>query len=127
MKSSVCSNILREEQSSENFNGNKSIKDKYERELQILKITHKKYSDELYPPIKTSLCFNSSHFPSEVKWIRLGELFEGKSITVWNSDDKCRVYQSILFENHLAIPNCFNTIKSNNFLLEKMFESQKLN
>ena len=31
---------------------------------------NKKYSDDLYPPIKSSLSYSPT-FPSEVKWVRI--------------------------------------------------------
>lgn len=58
--------------------------------------------------------------------MRLSELFSGKYLTVWDANDEVRIHPGHYCRNNL-LSNCFNTLKHNNFILEKMFESQAYN
>ena len=55
MKSSLMSNTFEEEQSCDNTVTNKILRDKYEKSLSNLKKIGQRYTDELFPPLKTSL------------------------------------------------------------------------
>lgn len=126
LNNSICSNILREDQSSENLTVNKAIKDKYDRLYSNLKKTDKRYCDELYPPVWSSLSRINSPALKNIRWKRISDLFPGKYLTLWDSNTRATIAPGQYSKSRTAA-NCLNTVKHNNFLLEKLFESQNYN
>ena len=56
MNNSICSNIHKDDQSTENLPFNKINKEKYDKLSESLKRSGKKYNDELFPHIWSSIC-----------------------------------------------------------------------
>lgn len=50
---------------------------------EMLKKTDKMYSDELFPPVFSSISRNKDGMFKDLKWMRLSEIFAGKYLTVW--------------------------------------------
>ena len=100
---------------------NKILKEKYERNLQTLKKANKKFTDEYYPPLKTSLCLNSSISSySDVRWLRISDVFKGRYIQVWDRKSKAFKIKAEM-KGCEYIAEAFSLIKNSDVLLEKMF------
>lgn len=142
MTSSIISTSSDIHQSVENINSNKVIWDKYERELNQYHEKHMKYTDPVYPPIRSSLYIGNSLmkdfcqlFEAEgkaIEWMRIPDVFPQQSLTIWNSNPALKNkitkgYISKTGEDSDYLPTCFNAIKAHNSLLERMFGSQNVN
>ena len=55
LNTSICSNICQEDQSNENAMLNRALKDKYDRMSKNLSETNRKFCDDIYPPLWSSL------------------------------------------------------------------------
>lgn len=127
------------DQSTEYQVGNKAIIEKYERILEELKLSKRKYKDEVYPPVQSSIYLHNSLMRNfclmlekegrAVEWMRLPELFKHRQLTVWTSEKqrKCNINCGPLSKSSDYLPGAFNLIGQKNSLLERMFEGQKVN
>ena len=64
----------------------------------------------------------------QVEWMRLSELFRNEETVVWTS---CKAYKNKISEGYVGkggfVSTAFSAIRGQNWLLEKMFECQKVN
>lgn len=116
MNNSVCSNIMRDDQSTQNSSLNKITKEKYEKLNESLRKLGKKYNDQLFPQIWSSICRAPDPVYKELKWMRLSDIFGKKITTVWDSQSSVKINPGDFSRSYVQ-STCFNAIKYNNFFL----------
>ena len=78
----------KDDQSCDNSNLNKVIKEEY---LNLMEIFAKKgnYVDEIFPPVLSSLFSYAGRKKNKypvLKWMRISEVFEDRELIMWNAD-----------------------------------------
>jgi lipid II:glycine glycyltransferase (peptidoglycan interpeptide bridge formation enzyme) len=84
------------DQSVENNSNNKTIVQQYEALQMKMRGNGRKFKDDIYPPVTSSLYLNNSLMKNfiemfekdgrKVEWMRLSELFHAKKMVLWTQD-----------------------------------------
>ena len=84
--------------------------------MKNLEAMEKKYCDEIYPPVWSSLSRMNGPELKNIRWKRISDIFPGKYLNLWNTENKVSICPGACSKS-MATANCLNSIKHNNFLL----------